>query len=71
MTAIEIETLQRFRNLSVEAADSLWAIQRKKEPAHDIHRVNQDIHNLLPDVDAIIAKMRSKAKIVAPHREHK
>lgn len=71
MTRIEIETLQRFRNLSVEAANSLWAIQRKKEPAHDIHRVNQDIHNLLPAIDAMIAKLCHDEKIPKSRHEHR
>ena len=44
--------VRRLRDLSLEAADALWALAKGKEPDRDPIAINQDIHNLRSRIDA-------------------
>ena len=46
--------LQRLRDLSVEAADALWVHKEGKTPDRDPILINQEIHGLRPQIDAIL-----------------
>ena len=72
-TMTDAEVVRRFREVSVEAADAIWAMQRKKPTDRDPHDINQDLYKLLPRFDAIIghtgpADARAPGRALAPCR---
>lgn len=45
------QLVRRLRNLAMEAADALWAIDHGKKPERDPIAINQDLHRLRPQID--------------------
>ena len=52
------EVLVKFRNLAMEAADALWALEEGRPVRRPPKVINADIHNLRPKVDALLGIQR-------------
>ena len=54
--------VRNLRNLAMEAADALWAIDHGKKPERDPIAINQDLHRLRPQIDAMFPPLPEEEK---------
>lgn len=54
-----LEILQRMRNLTIEAADALWAIRKNKDPDRDPNAICADIQENRTDVVRALAELQN------------
>ncbi|MCX6714337.1 MAG: hypothetical protein NTX72_00805 [Candidatus Uhrbacteria bacterium] len=62
MTEADLQLIQRWRVFTFQAADALWDISKGKRPMREPREINQDIYALIPELDAVIDRLKKETE---------
>lgn len=63
-----VKQFEDFHNLTIEAADALWAMDKGKKPNRNPRQINQDIYNSRSLIEHNLRLMKEEAQQAAPTR---